>query len=33
MLAQPPLVAAPLFVLGESLLTEQEMLTHAVMLV
>jgi hypothetical protein len=33
MLPQPPLVAVPLFVLEESLSTEQEMLTHAVMLV
>jgi hypothetical protein len=33
MLLQPPLVAAPLFVLEESPSTEQEMLTHAVTLV
>jgi hypothetical protein len=33
MLPQPPLVAAPLFVPGEFLLTEQEMLTHVGMLV
>jgi hypothetical protein len=32
MLDQPLLVAAPLFVLGEFLSTEQEMPTHAAML-